>query len=334
MRTSRSGKAAVDQETCAHCGKALAAGDRALFVEEELGRTFCGEDCIGEYFAPEVERLEAEYQARVSASDLSPSEREELAHLRWSTLREPDEVWREKTLSGDYRYTLISEFQPAKRAIWCVCLSLFLKGEPSFMFLSIITRNAALVERYRRGERMSWIKRTQDEKHAAAHPKPSAEQIALDGTVIPAIEMGMELSESPTDGLADGWSTDEAVRAALGAGRREDDIPQDEFSAYRSCMEETLEAPDEVWSVVAEQEGRPDLGDENTVKLYHFIRSYESGQVPFWYLIIAKEVPGEDHLEVLDAFPTRDPELVERYRQGSQELGGDEGAEPVTRVLH
>lgn len=333
IRSPAANQAEVDQEICAHCAKSLTAGDRALFVEEELGRTFCSEDCIGEYFSPEVERLEAEYQAQLSADDLKPEEREELAHLRWSTLREPDEVWREKTLSGDYRYTLIAEFQPADRPIWCVCLSLFLRGDPSFMFLSIITRNAALVDRYRRGERMSWIKRTTEEKVSAAHPKPSAEQMALDGTVVPADQLEMLEAEAPTDGLADGWSTDEAVRAALGAGRRSDDIPNDEFGAYQSCMEETLEAPDEVWSLVAEQAEAPS-GEDTSVRMFHFIRHYETGETPFWYLIVAKEVPDEDHLEVLEAFPTRDIDLVERYRQGSQEIGGDGASEPVTRVLH
>ncbi|NDD92200.1 hypothetical protein EBZ37_08955 [bacterium] len=323
----------IDQESCASCGKSLTSGDRALFVEEEIGRTFCGEDCIGEYFSPEVERLEAEYEALVSSNDLKPKEREELAHLRWSTLREPDEVWREKTLSGDYRYTLIAEFQPLDKPIWCVCLSLFLKGEPSFLFISIFTRNAALVDRYRRGERMSWIKRTDLEKHSAAHPKPTAEQMALDGTVIPPDEMGLVASSVPTDGLADGWSTDEAVRAALSAGRSAQDIPVEEFSAYQSCLEETLETPDEVWMLVAEQAGAED-GDDTSVRMFHFVRYYEAGETPFWYVIVAKEAAEEDHLEVLESFPTRDEELVERYRQGSLEVGGDGHAESVTRVLH
>jgi hypothetical protein len=323
----------VNQEACAHCGKTLAAGDRALFVEEELGRTFCGEDCIGEYFAPEVERLSSEYQLLLSASDLTESEREELAHLRWATLREPDEVWREKTLSGDYRHTLISEFQPLDRPVWCVCLSLFLRGEPSFLFLSVITRNAALVERYRRGERMSWVKRAVLEKETSSHPKPTAEQEARDGTVIPADELGMQEEEPPTDGLADGWSTDEAVRAALGAGRRADDIPAEEFSAYQSCFEETLEAPDEVWSLVAEQALGHGL-EEGAVRLFHFIRSYDSGPVTFWYVVVARESDDEEHLEVVEAFPSRDSELVERYRQGTQSLGESEVAEPTTRVLH
>ncbi len=328
-------EAEAEQDTCSHCGRNLAAGDRALFVEEEIGRTFCTEECIGEFFAPDVERLDAEYHRLLSVSDLSAQEREELAHLRWPTLREPDEVWREKTLTGDQRYALIAEFEPAGKPVWCVCLSLFLRGEPSFLFLSIITRNAALVDRYRRGERMSWIKRTAAERESLLNASPTPEQQALDGTVIPADEMGLVDSVMPTDGLADGWTTDEAVRAALGAERRSDDIPAEEYSTYQTCLEETLQTPDEIWSLVAEQTGIPG-NSEGAVRLFHFIRAYPESDPGFWYLIVAKEMSDEeeDHLEVLEAFPTRDPELVERYRQGSQELGAEGASSEDSRVLH
>src|SRR5947209_5507412 len=48
---------AASQELCTHCSKDLSREDRALFVEEEIGRVFCSEDCIAAFFAPEVERL-------------------------------------------------------------------------------------------------------------------------------------------------------------------------------------------------------------------------------------------------------------------------------------
>ncbi len=313
----------------------MGPGDRALFVEEEVGRSFCSEDCIGGYFAHEVERLESDYQQRLSSSDLSASEREKLAHLRWPTLREPDEVWREKTLSGDYRYTLISQFHNDK-PVWCVCISLFLKGEPSFLFMSLLTRNAALVEHYRRGERMSWVKRNASEKNIGQSLDFSPEQQALDGTVIPESDPDLMeaagFSTAPADGLAlDGWSVEESLRATSSGERSADDIPPEEFAAYQSCLEETLQGPDELWSLEASNE-------EEDVRLYHFIKHY-ADEDGFWYLIIAREVPAtdaeEEHLEVLDAFPTRDAELVGRYRQGQQELDNTV-EEPVStaRVLH
>src|SRR5947209_5313584 len=65
-----------DQEACRNCNKDLSGNQRALFVEEEIGRIFCTEECIANYFTPEVERLEKEYQKRRSDNDLSADERE------------------------------------------------------------------------------------------------------------------------------------------------------------------------------------------------------------------------------------------------------------------
>lgn len=323
---------------CAHCARTLGPGERALFVEEEVGRTFCSEECIGGYFSHDVERLEAEFQELVRPGDLSGSEREELMHLRWGTLREPDEVWRQKTLSGDFRYHMISQFEVAGRQVWCVCISLFLKGEPSFLYLTAITRNSSVAEHYRRGERVSWVKRNSSEKNLGRNPDFSTEQQALDGTVIPNSDPDLMeaagFSTAPADGLAlDGWSTEEALRASVNGERSADDIPPEEFSAYQSCIEETLQGPDELWSMEA-------VGEDEEVRLYHFIKHYPKvGESGFWYVIVAREVPAseseEEHLEVLDAFPTRDPELAQRYRAGNAELESEPGEiHDSTRVLH
>ena len=113
--TSRSVRAGVDPDACHTCAKKLSGdAERALFVEEEVGRIFCSEACIATFFTPEITRLEKEYFKRLQPSDLSAEERESLAHLRWITLQEPDEIWREKTLSGDFRYTLISDFKTGR----------------------------------------------------------------------------------------------------------------------------------------------------------------------------------------------------------------------------
>ncbi len=306
--SSSVGESTVPQEVCHHCSKDLLTDDRALFVEEEVGRVFCSEECITEYFAPEVERLEKAYLKHLSNSDLTGEEREKFSHLRWITLQEPDEVWREKTLNGDYRYTLISEFQPGPRPIWSVCICLCLRGEPSFLYMAFPTKNAAMVDYYRKGERVEWQK-----------PSPSQET--------------RERTESSQnrrhliDGLADEWTAEETLRAQLmGHQRRADDIPGEEYHLYEACINETLEAPDEVWSMATRGEDGP--------RLYHFIRYYGDEDPGFWMIIAARETE-DDHeqIEILDLFPTRDAELVGRYRQGEQEVGSKA---PVvsTRMVH
>lgn len=311
------------EELCSHCSKGLESADRALFVEEEVGRVFCSEDCITGYFAPEIERLEKEYFRRLSPGDLSASERDNLAHLRWITLQEPDEVWREKTLSGDYRYTLISEFEPGSKKVWSICICLFLRGEPSFLYLAFPTRNAAMVNQYRRGEQIEWA------PQGAIQGKPRG----LGGAEMAPSEP--EAAEPLSDRLADAWTEDETYRAQMSQERSRDDIPAEDYGLYQGCIEETLETPDEVWSLRA--------GGEDSPKLYHFIRHYPEEKPGVWYVIVARELESqenasgeeEDQIEILDAFPTRDSQLVNRYRTGEQEIGETTmESRAVSRVVH
>jgi hypothetical protein len=318
--SSRTGVHSSTQESCQHCSKLLVTEDRALFVEEEVGRIFCSEACIAAFFAPEIERLEKDYFRKVSNGDLTKEERESFSHLRWITLQEPDEIWREKTLTGDHRYTLISEFQPGAKRVWSICICLFLKGEPSFLYLAFTSKNSALINTYRKGERVEWA--------AKENPAQPAEAGELSGG-------------AHSDRLADSWTEDETFLAQANQERRVDDIPPEQFNQYEKCMEETLETPDEVWSC---QVG------ENSARLYHFIRYYglesataEDSEAPVeedseapsgvWYVIIARETEDEEQIEILDAFPTRDPSLVDRYRRGEQEVGHTAPG-PVSRVVH
>jgi len=336
-RSAKSAKNAEAAESCKNCSKHLETDDRALFVEEEIGRVFCSEECITGYFTPDVERLEKEYFRVLAPGDLDPEEREKLAHLRWITLQEPDEVWRQKSLSGDHRYTLISEFRPGSRSIWCVCVCLFLRGEPSFLFISLTSKNAALVNHYRRGERVvldSPAKRTGDLKNVK--PAGAAEKTAVDPALV------------PMDGLASEWTDEETRRAQMNQSRRIDDIPEAEFELYQTCLEETLQNPTEVWTkpeAPLDEESaeestaettnsgeEPVSGDEDS-RVFHFVRFYPDETPGMWYVVIAREVDDSDEIEILDAFPTRDSDLVDRYRSGTQEVGEGE-KQASSRLVH
>ncbi len=292
----------IKQEYCQNCAKALRETDRILFVEEEIGRIFCSETCIAAFFTPEIERLEKEYYRRLSSTDLSGPERENLAHLRWITLQEPDEIWQEKTPTGDYRFTLISEFQPGNKRIWCVCICLFLRNEPSFLYLAFPTRNAAMLHHYRKGDQV---------------------QLKQQNPTLPSHSL------SSSDGLADHWTEDETFRAQLRQERSHNDIPVDEYEQYQSCVEETLENPDEVWSLVLEHKK-----GQNSLRLYHFIRSYPNKKPCVWYIIVAREIDDEEQIEILDTFPTRDASLVDHYRKGQQEVGALETHGTSSKVVH
>ncbi|MBL7715716.1 MAG: hypothetical protein JNL01_09635 [Bdellovibrionales bacterium] len=307
------GPARPKPEACVHCNKKLSKTDQAYFVEEEIGRVFCSEDCIGEYFSPEVERLEKEYFRRLATGDLTGDEKEKYSHLRWITLEEPDEIWREKTLTGDHRYTLISEFSPSSKPVWSVCICLFLRGEPSFLYLAFTTKNEAMLGQYRRGERM------------VRNKTPGAQTSEISNQTFADTGIDPEVFNQPYDGLAEPWTEDETRRAKASGGRRKDDIPSERFEEYQSSLEPTLESPDEVWT------------QDKSPKIYQFIKKFEEkGAAPYWYVIVAKETEDDEEIELLEAFPTRDSNLVETFRRGSQEVGA--GEEPqqqsATKFLH
>ena len=288
---------------CLQCSANLKENDRALFVEEEVGRVFCSEACIVAYFTPEIERLEEEYRKRLGPRELDEDSRERLAHLRWETLRSPEEVWLEKTLSGDSRYTLIAPYDVEGEIVWSICLSLFLRGEPSFLYLAFVTRDEKLVEAYRRGERLEWEDNTEAEDEEGVHLL----QVGVGDT------SSTKVDDARMDRLAEPWTAEESLRARLNQERREDDIPLEEFLQYEGCLEPTLEEPDEVWSFRGEE--------DDALGLFHFLRNCKEHGDDCWFVVVARETDDEEHMEILDAFPTRDTTLVESYRCGRQESG-------------
>ncbi|MBS1961423.1 MAG: hypothetical protein JST04_04350 [Bdellovibrionales bacterium] len=296
------GTPTVSAEHCVECGKGLKGEDRALFVEEDVGRIFCSEDCITQHFQADIDLIEKEYFKYRPKDDLSPDEREQFAHLRWITIQEPDEIWQEKRSSGDYRYTLISQFKPGAKSVWCVCICLFLRGEPSFLYMAFPTRSKALVERFRKGKQV-------EREEIGTEPAPEQD--------------GAEA----TDGLASGWSQSETLRAEIHRTRDASDIPAEEFGLYENLLEKTLEAPDELWVLESEDDGEPDR--------YHFIKYFpdeESG--PVHYIVVAQESEQSESLEVVEQIPTRNAATAQQFRKGRQELVVDDEDDGGNRTIH
>jgi len=323
-------------EVCLHCDRELTSDDKALYVEEEVNRIFCSEDCITDYFGPDIERLEREYNDRKPANDLKANEQEALAHLRWVTLEHPDEAWVQKSISGDLRYTLISEFQPDhQKKVWCVCICLCLKGEPSFLFLSFVTRSETLVDHFRKGEPVEIS--PVEEASSATLRKSGSDQRPHQGR--PSLRGTDATSESRTDGLADSWTVEESVRAHWAKLRPANDIPSGQFETFENCIEETLGAPDEVWSLQLTEVNvggarSPTRSGTNTQKrLFHFIKKFDSEKPSHWYIVIARETAKDDQIEILHHFPTKSSKLVEKARAGALEYGQDE-LPVVNRMVH
>jgi len=312
-------------ERCASCEKGLKKDDQVLFVEEEVGRSFCSEECIVDCFNPDIERLEKEYFKNLPLDDLSAAEKDKFSDYRWMNLQEPQEIWREKTLSGDYRYTLISEYQVSSKPLWSVCICLFLQGEPSFLFMAFVTRKEIFVDQYRKGERVQRVKKKADHVSKEGAKILKAEQ-----------EVSTPTKEAhPTDRLADGWSENETQIARRLSRLKKGDIPHEEHDQYEACVEETLENPSEVWVWDSKKNSAPHVAKNRN---FHFLRQYVSTEHdPYWYIVVAKETDNEDQLEIVDAFPTRDEETLESYRKGSQQLADEYGSTDASippRTIH
>jgi hypothetical protein len=278
---------------CCQCDKVISTREEALFVEEEVGRVFCEEGCIVAHFTPEIEKLEREYGKHVSPDDLSSGERERFAHFRWMALENPDEIWMEQTPKGDHRYTLVSEYSPEQKKVWAVATCLMLRGEPSFLYLAFVTADRNLVDVFRRGDRMQVARGIAE----AESGNPVSEEV-----------------EAPmiTDRLAEAWTESDSIRALILKGRKESDIPPEDFGFYQKCLEETLQTPNELWSYLP----------KSAKRIYHFIKRYDHDS-PFWYVVIAKDAADESQIEIIDVFPTRDQELIQLCRHGKKEpLGG------------
>ena len=284
---------------CEECKKVISQQSQALFVEEEVGRFFCDEGCIVSHFTPDIEKLEREYGKHVSHVDLTGEERERYAHFRWMALENPDEVWMETMPKGDRRYTLIAEYLPENKKIWAVAVCLMLRGEPSFLYLAFVTSDRNLVDVFRRGDQMRIVKESSNAEAAEENTPPKAEE------------------RQGSDRLAEPWTEADSVRAMIVRSRKPADIAPEDFGFYQKCLEETLQNPNELWSYLPKSARR----------IYHFIKHYDHDE-PYWYVVIAKDTSDETQIEIIDVFPTRDPELVGMCRHGKKEILGKEAKEP------
>ena len=297
--------------SCCNCDKTLSDEEKALFVESENRRLFCSEECILEFFSEDVERLEKMYQDNVRLSDLTDAQKEDLAHLKWKAIENPAEVWRETTMMGDQRYTLIGEYDLNGDLVYCVCVSLFLEGQPSFLYTSFVTNDPQLVSVFKEGERILSPEGEEREGLQVSN------FIDVDEDELEELEA--EDEEEAVDRLASPWTKEESMRAEVSQLRSESDIPEEEFEQYDDLLTTTLEEPDEVWAHSG---------------VYHFVKKFPEKEHSIWYVTIARDTDEDGFLEVLDAFPTNDYKLVQNYRIGELEYSPEMESPGEFRTLH
>ena len=274
---------------CANCRKSLQDLETVYFVEKEIGRCFCQEDCIRGYFQPIVDYMREDLKRHQSDQDVS-SEELELDEHKQLTLEDPDEIWIEQMESGERYFTFISSFDDDKQERFhyvVVCLTI--DGIPSFVFLNFSTRDEDLIEQYRRGiELRSWAENS---------PESAAAEAALS-----ASEIEQDL-QSP---LA------EQLDRIMSEHRQTEDIPKDAFPKFEGCIEHALDDPDEIWTFT----------DSEKTTWYTFIARFsdeenEHNELPFAMIVVCQNLDG---LSIVSAFPTTDPAFVHQFRKGINSL--------------
>lgn len=285
-------------EFCANCRASLSELDRVLFVEKEIGRCFCSEDCIREYFQPTVEQMEGELGKLRSAQDFSEIERKKLDHYRILTLQDPDEVWLNQAESGERYFTFISRFEHGSQKFTYVSVCLTIDGIPSFVFLAFPTCDEDLVDQYRRGQDL----KVRD---------PIADPSILPSTY----EIEKRLDEQRTKQMAK-----EDLEKLAQEQRHPQDIPKDSFEKFETYVDPTLDDPDEIWTFT----------DADNISWYTFIsrhhldpshdkpNSRTSSGEQFTMIVVCRNTAqtGLKELQVVFAFPTLDPAFVQQFRRG------------------
>lgn len=90
--------------------------------------------------------------------------------------------------------------------------------------------------------------------------------------------------------------------------RSDVDIPEVEFSKYEDFRETVLNEPDEIWK-----------GDDfNGKSIVKFIKEITFEDQTLHYIIVTAEEPETHSHYILFSFPTTDPNLLDRFRQGEK----------------
>lgn len=279
-------------EFCANCRKSLAEVETLLFVEKEVGRCFCSEDCIHDYFQPTVDAMQEELERLRSRGDYGDGTSQRFGQYRALTLEDPDEVWMHETESGERHFTFISKFRNGEEQFSYICVCLTIEGMPSFVFLGVATKDEELVEAYRRGTEV-----------------PLKEQEAPEIEFNQPSEAEQQLEEQERKLL---WEKLFAGESSSNDLRRADDIPHDQFAQFSQFIDPTIDDPDEIWTFL----------DPEKRKWLTFISMYrdEEENENYFSMVVVCRLHEDNSMEMVSAFPSVDPDFVQKFRRGVQSL--------------
>ncbi len=259
--------------------KSKSAQESQIVIDESRGWVFSDESEVVEHFKPQIEQLEKEYHELRSETDIELDNIEHLDEHLADLLQDPDEVWlADDVLEGMPLGIFIGYYEAEDLDIsfYYLTLTYFIDNIPRFVFLHFATSDLNLVKEYQRGVR-----------------------------IYDRNEQAIQSDEEAVDALTEGDELAVGLYRAMLMLRTQSDIPESEFGEYLKFREETIEEPDEIWRKI-DSEGRV---------LVSFLKSIEdSGDIK--YIVVTTEDEASESQYLLFSFPTKDPNLVDRYKQG------------------
>jgi hypothetical protein len=251
---------------------------QSIVIDEGRGLVFNSEAEVIDHFQEQIEKLEKEYNEFRRENDTSLDDIENLDEQLTDLLQEPDEVWLSDDVLPEIPLgTFIGYFETEDE-----------KTNFYYVALTYFVENMPkFVFMHFATTDLDVIKKYQRGEKIYDRNNP---QVASDEEAIDALTEGDELAV----GL---------YRAMLKL-RSATDIPESEFGDYLKFREDTIQEPDEIWRKI-DSEGRV---------LVSFIKNLDDNDVK--YIVVTMEDEASESQYLLFSFPTKDSNLVDRYRQG------------------
>ncbi len=265
---------------CTECKKELQHLDQLLFVEEGSNRGFCSEDCILDFYQIYVNYYKKKLQDEIQRLGLDESIliKKDDDDLVEELSRGPSEIYCLSNELNEEVYFYIKKVGKITSVMTC---SVF-NQTPAFIFNIFHTENIDLINSYRIGEKREMQLRQNEEV----------------STVEAELIQSLENKKSQ-------------LLSEVIIERKDSDIPIEFFSEFDEFISETMDLPDEVYSMT----------DIEGDKIFYFLRSFSNPKFKnFYYIVISLELKTDETVTYIPilSFPTNDIFVYQNYRRGSR----------------
>lgn len=252
-----------------------------IVVDADLGLVFESESEVLKFFGPQINLLIKQYNDLEDKKELPIDKVTNLEELMEVALDDPDEVWMLPENSSWELNVFAFIRNHVDAGIYHILLAhVDAEDEPTFVYFHFLTRNTQVVERYRQG-RMVYDQ------------------------ALSELEFGM----IDGDSLSEGDPVAVGLFQAMLKVRGEADVTTEQFIAIGGeCRDRTIEEADEIWK----------SQDSQGQILVTFIREFPDHVLvkDLTYIVVTQQEPESGVHALLFSFPTKDEQLVDRYRHG------------------